>query len=175
MSKINLVALKPSSFEVVCFSATIAGTTYQISNKSLICSSHRHVLMGGGGGWEQHFSPHAVYIYIQIYNPKISGSRKVIKQEAEKIQNCTAHKALPSSPVSELFGLREAESGSWASCHFPPSLSIFIRTNRMESENIPLLNKLFLPACSLSEKPYSRTFLFWIGQNGDSLPVWELS
>lgn len=61
--------------------------TYKISSNSP--ASVVFTTTSWGWGW---FSPHAVYgyIYMQMYNPKISGSMKVTKQEAGKKKYKTA-------------------------------------------------------------------------------------
>lgn len=99
--------------------------TYKISSNSP--ASVVFTTTSWGWGW---FSPHAVcvYIYTQMYNPKISGSMKVTKQEAGK-KNTKPHSTQSFSKFTSLWALQTWRSCSLASCRFPPSLYIsFPRT-----------------------------------------------
>lgn len=89
--------------------------------------------------------------------------------------NTELHSTQSFFSVSSLWAL--CTWRSWGRLFGQLSLSPFTThciCTETKSENISLLNKFFSLACSLSQKPHSRPFWFWINQNRDYLPAWSL-
>lgn len=137
------------------FSVTVAGTTYNISNKSpssvgVTSMSCGRVGMGRGvEGTSVHVQLER--LYIQSFRAK-----EHHKTSSRKKHNIAPHTQVFLQSVRPLDFKKLSLALQLAASS--PSLSVS-RAQTLKRENISLWNKFSLPACSFSGKPHSRVFL----------------